>query len=157
MHWQKVLWHWDFVIFINFFFNFCYAKRHLCFLITLLLCVYAGRLFADPLLSNKDSSNGMARPAARCLFWVYEQVGQVCGWGIFVQPFLHWCLWQRRCLLAALSQSVKTSFPPGARTELKMVKCTAILRRINELKQGFIMSDSFQKMSLTWWGETRLP
>lgn len=46
-------------------------------------------------------------------------------------------------------QSVKASFPPGAGTDLKLVKCTAILRRANELKQGFIMSDSFQKMSLT--------
>lgn len=106
-------------------------------------------IFADPLLSNKDSSSGMARLGARCLFWVCEQVGQVCGWGMFIQPFLLWCLWQRRCLLAAVSQSVKASFPPGAGTDLKLVKCAAILRRANELKQGFIMSDSFQKMSLT--------
>lgn len=46
------------------------------------------------------------------------------------------------------SQSVKASFPPGAGTDLKIVKCTAILRRINELKQGFILSDSFQKCLL---------
>lgn len=109
--------------------------------------------FGDPLLSNKDLSSGMARPAARCLFWVCEQIGQVCGWGLFVQPFLHWHLGQRRCLLAAVSQSVKTSFPPGAGADLKMVKCTAILRRINELKQGFILSDSFQKCLLP--GEVR--
>lgn len=67
-----------------------------------------------------------------------ERGSQVCGGLLVLEPVTE-------MVAFSCSQSLQASSPPGAGANLKIVKCTAaILRKVKELKQSLIYSDSFQ-------------